>query len=700
MELRHNTYIGANHMRYTQPFFTWTHRFLKWIIVCTTAILLIGIGIYTWSFLLGPPPLVSEQNTIYYSHDEEVIGEEKGLESRYWVDLDKIPEQVIQATIAIEDKRFYDHHGFDLKRIAKAVVTDISNLTLKEGASTLTQQYSRNLYLTHDKKWSRKLKEALYTVRLEMHYSKEELLEGYLNTIYFGHGAYGIEAASRLLFHKHADELSLAEATTLVAIPKGPTYYSPLHHPENSKRRQKQILSAMQQEDMISEEEQFLAAREHLVFEDPLENEQQVIGPYFQDTVLQEARGILNIDVELIKSGGYQIYTTLQTDLQKQLEDEITRQIDKESDIEIGALAMHPHTGEIGALVGGMSYEKSPYNRVTQAKRMSGSTFKPFLYYAALNRNYTASTKLMSQPTSFVLEDEEVYQPRNYHGYYANDSITLAQALALSDNVYAVKTNLFLGEGVLAETAQDFGISGELPAVPSLALGTASVSIKEMVKAYGMLANGGHEVDEHTIVKIIDRHGKVVFERDQQTGEAVLDQQTSFILTKLMTGMFDQKLNGYMDVTGASMADQLTRPYAGKSGTTDGDSWMIGYSPTLVTGVWTGYDDNRPIEVVSEAASPKKIWAGFMETAHHDQPQTDFAAPPGVVKVQVDPESGQLATPYCPSTKVMYFKKGTEPTDHCHTHFPEGEKELEPDNDQKRKVNDGVFQRLFDLFTN
>lgn len=670
------------------------------MIICATAVILIGIGIYTWSFLLGPPPLVSEQNTIYYSHDDEVIGEERGVESRYWVDLDQIPDDVIQAMIAIEDKHFYDHHGFDLKRIAKAIFTDLASLTLKEGASTLTQQYSRNLYLTHDKTWSRKLKEAFYTIRLEMHYSKEELLEGYLNTIYFGHGAYGIEAASRLFFDKHVDGLSLAEATTLAAIPKGPTYYSPLNHRENAKRRQKQILTAMQQENMISEEEQFLAGREHLVFEDSTENKQEVIGPYFQDTVLQEARGILDTDVELIKSGGYQIYTTLQTDLQEQLESEVSRHIDVESDIEIGALAMHPHTGEIGALVGGKSYEESPYNRVTQAKRMSGSTFKPFLYYAALNRNYTASTKLMSKPTSFVLEDEEVYQPRNYHGYYANDSITLAQALALSDNVYAVKTNLFLGEGVLAESAQKFGISGELPTVPSLALGTASVSVKEMVRAYGMLANGGHKVDAHTITKIIDRHGKVVYEKNQQTGEAVLDQQTSFILTKLMTGMFDEKLNGYMDVTGASITDQLTRPYAGKSGTTDADSWMIGYSPTLVTGVWTGYDDNRPIEVVSEAASAKKIWARFMEAAHQNQPQTDFAAPPGIVKVHVDPVSGQIATPYCPDTKEMYFRKGTEPTDHCHTHFPEGEKGMEPSDDQNEKENPGFFQHLFDLFTN
>lgn len=686
-------------MRRTHLFFNKKHRFLKWIIVCATGIILIGVSIYTWSFLLGPPPLMSEQNTIYYSHDEEAIGEEKGLESRYWVDLEKIPEHVLNAIIAIEDKHFYNHYGFDMRRIAKAALSDLSSLTLKEGASTLTQQYSRNLYLTHDKTWSRKLKEAFYTIRLEMHYSKDELLEGYLNTIYFGHGAYGIEAASRLFFNKHVDDLSLAEATTLVAIPKGPTYYSPLNHRENSKRRQKQILNVMHQEAMITEEEEFLAAREHLVFEDPTESKQQAIGPYFQDTVLQEAKGILNMDVELIKSGGYQIYTTLQIDLQEQLEDEISRQINKESDIEIGALAMNPHTGEISALVGGKSYEKSSYNRVTQAKRMSGSTFKPFLYYAALNRNYTASTKLMSKPTSFVLEDEEVYQPRNYHGYYANDSITLAQALALSDNVYAVKTNLFLGEGVLADTAKEFGITGELPTVPSLALGTASVSVQEMVKAYGMLANGGHDVKEHTIVKIVDRHGKAVFERDRHTSDQVLDQQTSFILTKLMTGMFDQTLNGYMDVTGATITDQLTRSYAGKSGTTDADSWMIGYSPTLVTGIWTGYDDNRPIEVVSEVAAPKKIWAGFMESAHQDQPETDFAAPPGVVKVQVDPASGQIATPYCPSTRVMYFKKGTEPTDHCHTHFPEGEKETEPNDEQNEKEDHGFFQRLFDLFT-
>src|SRR5699024_3408848 len=214
---------------------------------------------------------------------------------------------------------------------------------------------------------------------------------------------------------------------------------------------------------------------------------------------------------------------------------------------------------------------------------------KPFLYYTALNNGYTPTTMLMSKPTAFRLEDGEVYQPSNYNGYYANEQITLAQALALSDNVYAVKTNLYVGPEKLAETANKFGITSELPAVPSVALGTASVTLENMVTGYGMLANGGYDIQGHTVEKIVDRHGNTVFERKQDEKKRVLDPQSAFVLTQLMTGMFDRALDGYMSVTGSSIADQLTRDYAGKSGTTETDSWMIGYSPSLVTGIWTGY---------------------------------------------------------------------------------------------------------------
>ncbi|MDY0394268.1 penicillin-binding transpeptidase domain-containing protein [Virgibacillus halophilus] len=312
-----------------------------------------------------------------------------------------------------------------------------------------------------------------------------------------------------------------------------------------------------------------------------------------------------------------------------------------------------------------------------------------FLYYAALNNGYNPTTMLSSKPTTFQLANGNTYEPGNYNGYYADKPITLAQALALSDNIYAVKTNLYLGVDKLPEVAKKFGFTSKLPAVPSLALGTAAVSLKEMVTGYGMLANGGHKITAHTIDKIVDAHGQTVYEAGFKHEKNILDPKKAFILTEMLTGIFDTSLNGYMSVTGSSIANKLSRPYAAKSGTTDSDSWMIGYSPDLVTGVWTGYDDNRAMNKVKEHTFAKEIWADFMESAHQKKPVHDFPVPKGVVAIPIDPETGERATPYCPSSRVMYFEKGTEPEDYCNIHH---EREQKPEENEK-----GIFERWFDL---
>jgi len=678
------------------------HRWRRFLFKLMFRAIVLGIlliaGGYLYSYLLGPPPLASEENTIYYSSDGEVIGEEKGTESRHWVELKDISPHLINATLMIEDRDFFDHFGFDLKRIASSILTNLKTMSLKEGASTLTQQYARNLYLSHEKTWTRKLKEAFYTIRLEMHYSKEEILEGYLNTIYYGHGAYGIESASNYFFNKSSEELSLAESSMLAGIPKGPTYYSPLNDRDNAERRQEQILAVMLDQDLITEQEYTIARDKPLVYQQTDEQDEEHIGPYFQDIVLEEASVLLGLDEEAIRSGGYEIHTTLNSNLQEELDAQVNAVMDPESEIQIGAMAMNPETGGIVAMTGGRDYEESPFNRAMDAKRMPASTFKPFLYYAALENGYTASTMLESKPTSFTLEDGEVYEPSNFNGYYADQPITLATALALSDNIYAVKTNMYLGPDELVTQARDFGIKSDLPAVPSLALGTAAVTLDEMVTGYGMIANGGKELDSYTIEKIIDKNGRTIYERKADTGESnqVLNEQTTFILTQLMTGMFDRELDDYMSVTGASIADELSRVYAGKSGTTSSDGWMIGFSPSLVTGVWTGYDDNRQIEKVAETAYAKNIWADFMEAAHEGKSEESFPVPEGVVAVPIDPKTGQRATPYCDVSRVMYFEEGTEPTSYCTEHYHEGEEPPEEEEDEDDK---GLFEKWFDLFS-
>ncbi|MDC3414964.1 PBP1A family penicillin-binding protein [Aquibacillus sp. 3ASR75-11] len=680
------------------------NKALRWTVIGTILLVFISIvamvSVLTVSYFLGPPPLKNDQNTIYYSQSGKVIGEEHGMENRYWTDLEDISPSLIQATLTTEDRDFYQHFGFDFTRILSAAFQDLTSMSMVQGASTITQQYARNLYLSQEKTWTRKFKEAIYTIRLEMFYDKDTILEGYLNTIYYGHGSYGIEAASRYFFNKSANALTLAESALLAGIPKGPSYYSPFRDYENAKERQAQILAAMEERGQITEQDKYLATREKLALSKQKERKKIAVAPYFQDVVLEELKNILDEDIETIRSGGYQVYTTLNRDKQRILEQQIQKKMKSSATMQVGALAMNPKTGGILSLVGGRNYEKSQFNRVVQAKRMPGSSFKPFLYYAALTSGYTPTTTLMSKPTNFKLANGQVYQPSNYNGYYAYEPITLAQALALSDNIYAVKTNLYLSPDRLVKTAKKFGIDSKLQPVPSLALGTSSVSVEEMVTGYSRIANGGIPVDAYTIEKITDIKGNVIYEKELPEKDPVLDPKQTFILSQLMTGMFDESLNGYMRVTGASIADQLTRTYAGKSGTTDTDSWMIGFSPDIVTGVWTGYDQNKPIEKTQEKQYAKEIWAGFMEEAHEGIPTKQFKKPDGVISVLIDPKTGDLATRNCEPQRLMYFVEGTQPTSYCTEQKPkEQDKSKEENAPNKSKKKKGFWELLKDMLS-
>lgn len=650
--------------------------------------LLIG-SVLAASYMLGPPGLSNDYVTVLYDQNGNKIENESS--SHETVSLDEIAPHLINATILAEDKKFYEHHGFDYKGIVRAIIKNIQSSRLKEGASTITQQYARNLYLTHEKTWVRKLKEAFYTIRLEMFYSKDEILTGYLNSIYYGHGAYGIEAASRVYFDKSALDLTLGEAAMLAGVPKGPTYYSPFNNEENAFQRQDFILQLLLLEDVITQASYYTAKKEKLEFDQPNVTSESA-APYFEDVVLEEARRLLEGKEETVLTGGYRIYTTLDQELQNEFEKKAKKHVEQDSKLEIGAVAINPDDGAIVSLVGGKDYRESPFNRATDAKRMVGSTFKPLLYYAALENGYTATTMLLSEPTEFAIEDGEVYKPSNYNGYYANEPISLAQAMALSDNIYAVKTNLFLSPETVAKTGQKFGIDSNLPHVPSLALGSASISLLEMTEAYGRIANGGKEIDVYAINRIEDNKGKAVYERKETEQKQVLDENKAFLLTHLMQGMFDRRLNGYMEVTGSSIIDKISHRYAGKSGTTDSDSWMIGYSPKIVTGVWTGYDDNRPMQLTSEKAIAKNMWAELMEAAHSEEEEMNFSAPGGVVKKIVDPETGMLATSDCEISRATYFEKGTEPTQYCTMHLPENEEQ------NKEEEKDGLLKRLLELF--
>lgn len=665
--------IMTNHgFRKTMKYF---RAFLFLSLFAAFIVFFLLIGVLTYAKILGPPPLTVPQSTLYYSDDGSVIGESHNGQKRYWVPIDKVSPHLINATISIEDRNFYEHHGFDMKRIAGAALADLKAMAKVQGASTISQQYARNLYLEHEKTWKRKLNEAFYTIRLEMNYSKEEILEGYLNTIYYGYGAYGVQAASQFYFGKDASELSLDEASMLAGIPKGPSIYSPLASLEKAEQRQKVILSTMKENGMINEQDIKKAEQQTLTIIGEHPHTTLVTAPYFQDAVQQILKHDLKIDERTMQLGGLKVYTTLDMEQQTIAEEQVANQMEEESNLQIGFVAMDPKTGYVKALVGGRDYTESPFNRATQAVRQPGSTMKPILYYAALEQGFTPTTQMRSELTTFRFEDNQPdYTPHNFNNQYAEEDITMAQALAVSDNVFAVKTHLFLGEETLVETAKRFGITTDMAKVPSLALGTSGVRVIDMATAYSHFANGGKKVEPIMIKRVENHKGDVIYEK-KRPSITVLKPELAFVMSHMMTGMFDTKLNGYASVTGSTIINDLTRTYAGKSGSTNSDSWMIGFSPELVSAVWTGYDDGKPIELIQDKRAAKHVWVEFMEKALADSPAKVFKPAKGTVGVYVDPASGKLATKDCPVKRFTYFVVGTEPTEYCTVHLEEHEQE-------------------------
>lgn len=652
--------------------------------ICVALAIVAYVSILIYAKILGPPPLAVPQSSLYYSDDGTIIGESHSGQKRYWVALDDISPDLVNATLAIEDRSFYQHHGFDYKRIAGAVLADIKAMAKVQGASTISQQYARNLFLEHEKTWKRKLLEAFYTIRIEMNYTKDEILEGYLNTIYYGEGAYGVQAASQFYFGKNASELSLAEAAMLAGIPKGPSIYSPLASMEKASSRQQLILKMMANNDLITETEAATASEVKLNVVGEHTHSVGKIAPYFQDAVKSALKNVLKLDERTIELGGLRVYTTLDTKQQEDAENNIEKLIAKDSEIQVGLVAMNPVNGHVKAMVGGRNYDESPFNRATQAVRQPGSTMKPFLYYKAIEQGFTPSTTMRSEITTFKFDDNRAdYTPHNYNNLYANKEITMAQALALSDNVFAVKTHLFLGEEALVDTAKRLGISTDLQKVPSLALGTSGVRVVEMANAYSHFANGGKKVSPVLITRVEDHRGDVIYEH-KPVEEEVLRPDAAFVTTHMMTGMFDRKLNGYTSVTGNTVINDISRIYAGKSGSTNTDNWMVGFTPQLVTAVWTGYDEGKPIEIVADKSYAKNIWAHFMEDALEGEAVKSFKAPKGTVGVYINPENGKLATEDCPVRRLTYYVAGTEPTEYCVDHILD-EEEVPPKEKPREK---------------
>lgn len=631
--------------------------------VAFAGVVFLSLRIYAQ--VAGAPTLTVPKASIFLDHQQNQIGDYYTEERRYWTNLDEISPHLVDATIAVEDKDFYKHSGFDYSRIAGAVLADIKAGAKVQGASTLTQQYARNLYLTHEKTWTRKLNEALYAYRLERFYTKDEILEGYLNTVYYGHGMYGAEAASRYFYGKSASDLTLAEAAMLAGVPKGPTYYSPINNLEKATTRQQTILALMAAQQKITEQAKTLALKEDLVLKSDEWIATKSIAPYFLDVVWNEASEILEGKNLAISEGGWTIQTTLNQAHQTAAEKAVTNNMPA-SELQVGFVSMEADTGFVTALVGGRDYSKSSYNRVTLASRQPGSAIKPILYATALEHGYTPLTFLDVGETTFTYDrGRATYTPQNINKQFADEELSMAQALAISDNVYAVKTLEDVGYKNFSSMLERFGLQYSEDSHPAIALGTKENSLYDVTNAYNILAAGGEKRQPTTILSITNARGDVVYEHVPHAAEQVLTKEDAFILTDMMTGMFDPVFSDYSPATGLSLRPHLTHTYAAKSGTTNSDQWMIGFTPSLTAGVWNGYDQGKTLSVQEDMAASKQVWIDFMESVLAGTSNESFTVPNGVQSATIDIESGKLATDACPNQRTMYLKTAQIPTEKC-----------------------------------
>lgn len=632
-------------------------------VVSFIAVTLLSLRIYAQ--VAGAPNLTVQKASIILDSQGNQIGDYYINERRYWTSLEDISPFLVDATVAVEDKDFYEHNGFDYSRIAGAVLADIKAGSKVQGASTITQQYARNLYLSHEKTWKRKVNEALYAYRLERFYSKDDILEGYLNTVYYGHGMYGIEAASKYFFAKSAKDLTLAEAAMLAGIPKGPTYYSPNANIEKATVRQQLILKLMLDQEKISSEQYEAALKEELEFKSEEWTQSNSFAPYFLKAAWEEATSILESKNIAIAEGGWTITTTLNKAHQIAAEEAVRNNM-PDNDLQVSFVSMDPKTGYVTALIGGREYKDSVFNRALLTPRQPGSSIKPFLYAAALENGYTPLTFKEVGPTTFTYDKgRKTYEPNNVNKKFADQEISMLQALAISDNIYAVDTLVDIGYDEFREMLKRFNLKYTDKDVPSTALGTIENTLYDLTAAYNKIAAGGKNVEPTTIISIKDAEGNVIYEAKHEEPKQIISEVDAFLLTDMMTGMFDPVLSDYSPATGVSIRSKMTHTYAGKSGTTITDQWMFGFSPSLTAGVWNGFDKEKTLEGQENTAVTKRIWVDFMESAHVGKENEEIEVPDGVEGVLVDIETGKLATDACEKQRYVYVRAEDVPTEKC-----------------------------------
>jgi penicillin-binding protein 1A len=588
--------------------------------------------------------------TKIFSEEGEVIGE-FFFEKREVVSLDRIPNYLIQAFVAGEDSRFFQHKGLDYVAIFRALFRNIFSGEILQGGSTITQQVVKSLLLSPEKSFSRKVREALLAFKIEKYLTKEEILFLYLNQIYLGHGTYGVAAAAESYFGKTVEELNLTEAALLAGLPQAPSRTSPYTNPQQARKRQLYVLDRMVEEGFILSSEATKATQISYALQSKVKTSIEK-APHFVEQIrryIEEKYG-----KEVLYKNGLQVFTTIDLNFQRTaqealelgLKDMEKRErypsLDFASPLEGALICFDLETGYVKAMVGGRDFKKSQFNRVTQARRQTGSAFKPIVYASALDKGFTPASIIIDSPIIFDWGDR-IWTPQNFEGKFSGPT-TLRNALTFSINVVTVKIAQEVGIEYIKDYAKKLGISSSLHDGLSMALGSSSISLYELTKAYAVFANQGNIFKPIYIKKILDRNGNLLeenlplsYSNQSSIEEQIIPPQTAFMITYLLEGAV-QNGTGWR-------AKSLNRPVAGKTGTTNQfmDAWFIGFTPELITGVWVGFDEERSLgenETGSRAASP--IWVTFMSKILKDKQIKDFPIPKGIEFTKIDPQTGQV----------------------------------------------------------
>jgi penicillin-binding protein 2D len=577
-------------------------------------------------------------------------------EKRYWASIDQIPIFLQNAVVAIEDSRFYEHRGIDLRGVTRALVKDVMKWKMAEGGSTITQQLIKNKYFSGQKTLQRKVKEGFLALEYERKYTKKQILEMYFNEVYFGNGAWGIVQAARLYFDKHPQVLTENECALLAGVPKAPTRYNPLGKPAITRDRKNIVLKRMVELKMITPSQEKKMRLHRVAIVQPGE------APYYLSHI--RTKLIERYGAEIIEQGGLDVIAAMDLNMQRLAERVLREDIGRISPKLQGALlSLDPHTGDVLAVAGGTDYKQSPYNRAFFAKRQPGSTIKPLIYAAALEKGITAGSIWNDDPVAYPRSEHETWKPRNYgNDHYGN--LPLRQALAYSNNIITVKLLETIGVSDFVRFAGTLGLSLRSPNDLSLALGTDEVTLSDLMLAYAPLANGGARPEPRTIIRIHERY-RNNWTEIPVTINPVLSPAIAYVTTSMLK---DVLIYG----TAKSLRSfSRGRPAAGKTGTTDDyrDAWFIGYTPQLITGVWAGYDKPTPMgRGFTGGAICAPIWGRFMRSALANKPAADFPRPDSVISVQIDPVTGYLAAPDCPKIREEFYIEGTQPTEYCPNH--------------------------------